>query len=79
MALSLALNIYQIILLARVLMTWLPNLDPSNPIVRLLYAATEPVLEPVRRLLPSGGGLDFSPLVVFLVIMVANQLLQRMF
>jgi uncharacterized protein YggT (Ycf19 family) len=33
----------------------------------------------VRRLLPSGGGLDFSPLVVFLVIMVANQLLQRMF
>ena len=77
--LSYALSIYQFILLGRVLMSWLPNLDRSNPIARFLYAATEPVLEPIRRLLPAGGGMDFSPLVVFLGIAVLNQLLWRLF
>lgn len=70
-----ALTIYQVILLARVLMTWLPNLDPNNPIVRFLMAATEPVLAPIRRLLPNTGGIDFSPLIVFLAIYLIMQLL----
>lgn len=77
--LSYALTVYQFILLGRVLMSWLPNLDPSNPIVRFLYIATEPVLEPVRRLLPTGAGMDFSPLIVFVVIALLNQLLRGMF
>ncbi len=70
-----ALTIYQVILLARVLMTWLPNLDYHNPIVRFLMAATEPVLAPIRRLLPNTGGIDFSPLIVFLAIYLLMQLL----
>ena len=65
-----ALQIYQLILLARVLMTWIPNLDYSNPIARFLYQATEPVLAPIRRALPPMGGIDLSPLVVFLGISV---------
>ena len=79
MFVSYALTVFQVILLGRVLLSWLPNMDPRNPIVRFLYAATEPVLEPIRRLLPSGGGMDFSPLIVFIVIAVINQLLGRMF
>ncbi len=72
--LYLALNAYQLILLARVLMTWLPNLDPNNPIARFLYRATEPVLAPIRNALPPMGGIDLSPLVVFLGISVIMQL-----
>jgi YggT family protein len=71
------LMIFQFILLARVLMTWIPNLDYSNPIVRLLISITEPILEPIRRLLPNTSGVDFSPLVVFLIIFVLLQILFR--
>ena len=70
-----ALQIYQLILLARVLMSWIPNLDYSNPIARFLYQATEPVLSPIRSALPAMGGLDLSPLVVFLGITVLMQLI----
>ena len=70
-----ALQIYQFILLARVLMSWIPKLDASNPIARFLYQATEPVLAPIRNALPSMGGLDLSPLVVFVGITILMQLI----
>ena len=69
-----ALQVYQLILLARVLMTWIPNLDHNNPIARFLYQATEPVLAPIRKAMPQMGGIDLSPLVVFLGISVLMQL-----
>lgn len=68
------LHIYQLILLARVVMSWIPNLDQNNPIARFLYQATEPVLAPIRSALPPLGGIDLSPLVVFLGISVIIQL-----
>ncbi len=68
------LHVYQLILLARVLMSWIPNLDQNNPIARFLYQATEPVLAPIRSALPPMGGIDLSPLVVFLGISVIIQL-----
>ena len=69
-----ALRAFQMILLARVLMSWIPNLDYSNPIARLLLRATEPVLAPIRSALPPLGGMDLSPLVVFLGISVVMEL-----
>ena len=70
-----ALQIYQFLLLARVLMTWIPNLDHSNPIARFLYQVTEPVLSPIRSALPQTGSIDLSPLVVFLGISILMQLI----
>lgn len=69
------LRIYSFILLARVIMTWIPNLDFKNPIVQFLLQATEPVLKPIRQALPQTGGMDFSPLVVFLAITVISRVL----
>lgn len=71
----LILNIYAFILLLRVLSSWIPNLDYSNPIVRFLYESTEPVLKPIREQLPQGSGIDFSPIVVFLGIQVLTMIL----
>jgi len=68
------LHVYQLLLIARVLMSWIPNLDHNNPIARFLYQATEPVLAPIRSALPPLGGIDLSPLVVFLGISVIIQL-----
>lgn len=78
MILSALLQIYSLILLARVLLSWFPNLDPNSPIVRFLYEATEPVLQPIRRSLPRTGGIDFSPLIVLVGIQVLNSLLSRL-
>ncbi len=70
-----ALQVYQFVLLARVLMSWIPNLDINNPIARFLYQATEPVLAPIRNALPAMGGIDLSPLVVFIGISILLQLI----
>jgi len=62
------LTLYMWIIIAQAVISWV-NPDPYNPIVRFLYRATEPVLAPIRRLLPLRGmGIDFSPVVVILVI-----------
>ena len=65
---NLGLTIYMWIVIVRALISWVsPN--PYNPIVQFLHRVTEPVLWRVRRYLPLGGiGIDFSPLVVILII-----------
>jgi YggT family protein len=66
--LDVCLWLYMWILIIRALISWV-NPDPYNPIVRFLYRATEPVLRPVRRLIPMGNiGIDISPVIVILAI-----------
>ena len=65
--LDVILTAYIWVVIARALISWV-NPDPYNPIVRFLYNVTEPVLRPVRRILPMGIGIDFSPLIVIAVI-----------
>lgn len=65
---DLVLSIYLWIIIIQALLSWV-NPDPYNPIVRFLYRVTEPVLAPIRRLMPGRGmGIDFSPLIVILII-----------
>jgi YggT family protein len=72
---SLTLSVYMWIIIARAVLSWV-NPDPYNPIVRFLYRVTEPVLQPVRRYLPTHGmGLDLSPLIVLLGIYFLQQFL----
>jgi YggT family protein len=70
-------DLYSFILLARVLISWV-QIDPYNPIVRLLYQLTEPLLAPIRRLLPQTGMMDFSPIVAFIAIMVVERIVISM-
>lgn len=75
--LNLGLTIYMWIVIIRALISWVSP-DPYNPIVRFLYRLTEPVLWRVRRILPIGGfGIDFSPLIVILVIYVLKLFVVR--
>jgi len=68
---------YMWILIGRIIVSWV-NADYDNPIVRFLYAATEPVLEPVRRRLPVvASGFDLSPIVVWLAIIFMQHFLVR--
>jgi len=72
----LLLNAFQFILLVRVILSWIPNVDYSNPLIKLLYDVTEPVLAPIRNVLPPMSGFDLSPLIVFLAISVLQMFLR---
>lgn len=67
------LTIYCWIIIARALISWV-NPDPYNPIVVFLRRVTDPVLEPVRRLLPpwKTAGLDLSPMIVLIAIQLVQ-------
>ncbi len=68
--LCLAVQLYVYVLFARILLSWFP-VSPGSPIATVfsvLYNLTEPVLGPLRRLIPPLGMFDLSPLIVFFVI-----------
>ena len=74
------LTLYMWIIIASALISWVSP-DPYNPIVRFLRQVTEPVLSPIRRVLPTyQTGIDFSPLVViFLIQFIAWVVLPALF
>ena len=72
--LDIIFTLYTWIIIAQAIISWV-HPDPYNPIVRFLYAVTEPVLRPIRRYLPSWGGFDFSPLVVLLAVVFLQEFL----
>ncbi|HLI67251.1 MAG TPA: YggT family protein [Caulobacteraceae bacterium] len=85
--LSWVIQIYIFIIIAMVIMSWLTAFNVVNPrnqfvvqVDRILLALTNPVLNPVRRILPAMGGLDISPMIVGFVLAALLQaiaLLQR--
>lgn len=68
------IRIYEILILARVLLSWIIR-DPENPFYRFLYTITEPLLAPLRRIIP-GGMLDLSPIVAYLLLQIVVQILR---
>jgi YggT family protein len=56
----------------RALLSWFP-IDPRNPLVTLLYDVTEPILDPLRRVIPRLGMIDITPLVAIILIQVIGQ------
>lgn len=72
--LDFAFGTYKWIIIIAAIVSWVRP-DPYHPIIRFLYAATEPVLYRVRRLMPfvMVGGFDLSPLVVILLLQFVGQ------
>ncbi len=66
-------------IIIRILMSWI-RIDPYHPIVRILDQITEPILAPARRIIPPIGGLDFSPMIVIILLNILERiLLQALF
>ena len=70
------LTLYSWILLVRVLLSWV-NPDPFNPVVQFLTRVTDPVLLPIRRVIPTIGMIDISPIVAFLLLHAIQSFLVR--
>ena len=68
--------ILHVAILGRVIMSWLP-ISAEHPISVVLHQVTEPILGPIRKVLPKLGMLDFSPIVAILLIVVIQNVLLR--
>lgn len=69
------LSAYLWMVVGRAVISWV-NADTHNPIVRFLYEITEPLLSRIRQWLPANmGGMDFSPMILILVIMFLQSFL----
>ena len=74
MILGTILDLYSLVIVGAVIVSWI-ELPPKHPVVQLVRALTEPALVPIRRMLPSMGGLDLSPMV----LLIGLQFLRRLF
>ena len=70
-------NFYFFALLAVIILSWIAP-GSHNPVIYLLHQVTEPVMAPFRRLLPAMGGMDFSPILVFIGINVVQIMLRHL-
>ena len=69
------LQIYSLVLIVRVLLSWFPNLDWSNPVLSTVSSITDPYLNAFRGLIPPLGGLDLSAILAFVALSLMQQLL----
>jgi YggT family protein len=67
--LALLIDLYSIVVLVAVVMSWFRQ-GRGTPLATIVSNLTEPALEPIRRVLPAVGGLDFSPMVLLIVLRV---------
>ncbi len=76
--LDILLTVAYWLILIRALISWV-NPDPFNPIVKFLYNSTDPILYPIRKLLPFTYriGIDISPLIAFLAIIFLKSFIVR--
>jgi len=65
--LDMVLFFAMIVVIARAVLSWVSP-DPHNPIVRIINQMSEPLLFPIRRRVPYIGGIDFSPIILLMVI-----------
>lgn len=74
---GLVVNIYFFALLAMIILSWIAPTS-RHPALLLLFQLTEPVMAPFRKMLPNMGGLDFSPILVFILINIIQIALRHM-
>ena len=65
-------------IIARALLSWF-NMDPGSPLIQALNSITEPILDPIRRIMPRIGMIDLSPLVAILLLQLVSAGLQSFF
>lgn len=75
--LSQTLQIYSLVLIVRVLLSWFPNMNWSNPVLSTVSSITDPYLNAFRGLIPPLGGIDLSAILAFVTLNLVQQLLMN--
>ncbi len=78
--LSALLSVFLVLLFVRMIFSWIPQNPDSGlaPISRIVYDLTEPVLAPVRRVVPNAGMFDLSFIVVFFLVLFLQRVVAGM-
>jgi YggT family protein len=69
-------TVLTIAIFARAILSWF-NMDPRSPLIQTLDAITEPILDPIRRVMPRLGMIDLSPLIAILLLQFVSRALQQ--
>ena len=73
------LQLYSLLIIIRALTSWM-RVGPRNQFVRILNAVTDPVLDPIQRVIPPiGGNLDISPVVAIVLVQLLREVVARIF
>jgi YggT family protein len=75
--LQLLFSVLMLLVIARVIVSWLAP-SGGGGLVAFIYQATEPILAPIRRVVPPSGGLDWAPLIAMLVLGLLLRLVVQM-
>ncbi|MGQ9552758.1 MAG: YggT family protein [Anaerolineae bacterium] len=70
-------DVLSLAILVRVVLSWF-RVDPYNRFVQILYQVTEPVLAPIRRIIPPIGMIDITPIVALLILQVVQRIVVTM-
>jgi len=73
--LHLVFTLYSFAFIARAALSWF-RISYYHPVARFLIQITEPLLAPLRRYIPSMGGLDFTPMVALVILWIVEEMLQ---
>lgn len=69
------LSLVELLIVARVILSWVASPTSRNPVVQLIRSATDPILEPIRSILPRTGMFDLSPMVALFAIYILQSLI----
>ncbi len=72
------LSVLEILIIARVIVSWVASPASRNPVVQFIRAVTDPILEPIRSILPRTGMFDLSPMVAIFALQLLKGILGGM-
>ena len=76
---NIAFQILIMIILIRIILLWFPH-NPYNPLIRIVYQISNPILNPIRHVISPIGGLDISPIIaIFIIQLIKNIILKSLF
>lgn len=70
-------QVLALLIIVRAILTWVPSVNYGHPVIRAIVRVTDPVMLPIRRLIPPLGGIDVTPIAALLLIEIARNLLIR--
>jgi YggT family protein len=70
-------QVLALLIIVRVVLTWIPSVDSGHPVIRTIIRITDPILLPIRRVVPPLGGIDVTPIAALLLIEIVRTLLIR--
>jgi len=72
---ELIVNVLWLAILGRVLLSWFPEVNRNNPIVVIIYQISEPILSPLRRVVPRMGSFDLTPMIAIILLWLISSIL----